>query len=143
MYPHHLLEGFFVLKQPWYQETCRWAQTNLTEIDARICDVAFWKSYWVKNHIQGIIVNAGGIVAYYPSENPLQYQSRFLGDRDLYLEFSTAAKEMGIAVVARMDINRATKAFYEACPDWFAQDEIPAGRPSGIARSRRLAGSDL
>ena len=118
-------------KQPWYQETCRWAQTNLTEIDARICDMAFWKSYWAKNHIQGIIVNAGGIVAYYPSESPLQYPSRFLGDRNLYLEFSTAAKEMGIAVVARMDINRAAKAFYEACPDWFAQDKSGMPYKSG------------
>ena len=60
-------------EQKWYETTHRWCQTNLTEIDAAGCDIDFWKRYWLENHIQGIIVNAGGIVAYYPSRFPLQY----------------------------------------------------------------------
>ena len=68
-------------EQKWYETTHRWCQTNLTEIDAEVCDIEFWKQYWRQNHIQGIIVNAGGIVAYYPSRFPLQYRSRYLKDR--------------------------------------------------------------
>ena len=108
--------------RPWYATTYRWAQTNLTEIDGQTCDVSVWQDIWQRNAIQGIIVNAGGIVAYYPAEHPLQYRSKYLGDRDVYKAFSDAAKELGIRVVARMDINRAGQAFYDAHPDWFARD---------------------
>ena len=107
---------------PWYQTTYRWLQTNLTEIDPVCCDVGWWKEYWKKNKIQGIIVNAGGIVAYYPSNNPLQYRAKYLGDRDLFQEFTQAAQEMGIVVLARMDVNRASQDFYEVHPDWFTVD---------------------
>ena len=118
-------------EQKWYETTHRWCQTNLTEIDAAGCDIDFWKRYWLENHIQGIIVNAGGIVAYYPSRFPLQYRSRYLGDRDLLREFTDAAREMGLRVVARMDINRATKEFADARPDWFARDRSGAPYEAG------------
>ncbi len=118
-------------EQKWYETTHRWCQTNLTEIDAEVCDIGFWKQYWRQNHIQGIIVNAGGIVAYYPSRFPLQYRSRYLKDRDLLREFTDAAREMGLRVVARMDINRATKEFVDARPDWFARDRSGAPYAAG------------
>ncbi len=105
---------------PWYKQAHRWCQCNLTEIDARDCDIQFWRDYWRKNGIQGTIVNAGGTVAYFPSENPYQYRAKFLGERDLTKEFIDAAHEEGLAVMARMDINQATKELYEAKPDWFA-----------------------
>lgn len=107
----------------WYKTTYRWCQTNLTEIDAADCDIEFWKKYWDDNKIQGIIVNAGGIVAYYPSKYPLQYRSKYLKDGDLVKLFTDAAKEKKIRVLARMDINRATKEFLETHPEWFARNE--------------------
>ncbi len=110
-------------EQKWYKKTYRWCQTNLTEIDAKVCDIGFWKKYWKDNKIQGIIVNAGGIVAYYPSKYPLQYRSKYLGDGDLVKVFTNAARENGIRVLARMDINRATAEFVEAYPKWFTRDK--------------------
>ncbi len=107
---------------PWYKRTYRWAQTNLTEIDPVACDVEMWRRFWRENDIQGIIVNAAGIVAYYPSQYGLQYRAKYLGERDLMGEFTRAAREEGLAVLARMDINRATGEFYRAHPDWFAVD---------------------
>jgi len=109
--------------QKWYQKTYRWCQTNLTEIDAEVCDIEFWKKYWEENNIQGIVVNAGGIVAYYPSKYSLQYRSKYLKDKDLVKLFTDAAREKGIRVLARMDINRATEAFYQSHPQWFAQNK--------------------
>ena len=120
-------------EQKWVETTHRWCQTNLTEIDAAVCDIDFWKRYWRENHIQGIIVNAGGIVAYYPSRFPLQYRSRYLGDRDLLREFTDAAREMGLRVVARMDINRATQEFVDARPR-----AVCRGRPVPLLRKLRL-----
>ena len=111
------------MEQPWYRRVRRWGQTNLTEDDPAKDNLEFWKGEWKRKHIQGIIVNCGGIVAYYPSRFGLQYRAETLGDRDTYKEWSDAAHEQGLAVIARMDINRATREFYDAHPDWFAVDE--------------------
>ena len=106
---------------PWYKTTYRWAQTNFTEDDPVKADVEFWREYWRRTKTQGVIINCGGIVAYYPSKLELQYRAQFLGDQDFYKKVSDAAQEEGIVVVARMDINRATKEFFDAHPDWFCR----------------------
>ncbi|WP_169512962.1 alpha-amylase family protein [Actinopolymorpha alba] len=108
--------------EPWYWRTLRWGQTNLTEIDPARYDAAWWRDYWRRTSVQGVIVNAGGIVAYYPSEHPLHRRAEFLGDRDLYGEIVKAAREEGLSVLARMDSNRADETFYLEHPDWFAVD---------------------
>jgi hypothetical protein len=115
------------MSKPWYETTHRWGQTNLTEIDAAVYDKGFWRDYWRKNRTQGIIVNAGGIVAYYPSDIPLHYRAEHLGDRDLFGEIVAEARATGLAVLARMDCNRATPEFHAAHPDWFVMH--PDGSP--------------
>lgn len=107
---------------PWYRRTLRWGQTNITEIDPERYDIAWWRSHWKRTRTQGVIVNAGGIVAYYPSKVPLHRQARHLGGRDLFGELCRAAHEDGLVVFARMDSNRAHEEFYRAHPDWFAVD---------------------
>lgn len=107
---------------PWYRRTLRWGQTNLTELDPTRYDSAFWREHWRKTRVQGVIINAGGIVAYYPSANPLHHRATGLGDRDLYGDVVRDAREEGLTVVARMDSNRALEDFYQAHPDWFAHD---------------------
>lgn len=108
--------------RPWYETTVRWAQTNLTEIDPTRYDSDFWRAQWKATRVQGVIVNAGGIVAYYPSENPLHHRASGLGDGDLYGDIVTQARQDGLVVVARMDSSRAGSEFYAAHPDWFAHD---------------------
>ncbi len=107
---------------PWYRRTYRWGQTNITERDPDRYDLPFWRAYWKKTEVQGVIINAGGIVAYYPSKFPLHRRAAFLGDRDLYGEIARAAHEDGLAVLARMDSNRADEPFYRQHPDWFCVD---------------------
>ncbi|MHB8520914.1 MAG: beta-galactosidase, partial [Limisphaerales bacterium] len=114
-------------KVPWHRRVLRWGQTNITEQDPARYDLAWWRRYWKRTQTQGVIINAGGIVAYYPSRFPLQHRAEFLGDRDLYGELARAAHEDGLAVLARMDSNRASEDFYRAHPDWFAVDA--EGRP--------------
>jgi len=110
-----------VSQLPWYQRTYRWAQTNFTEDDPVKADIEFWRKHWKRAKIQGVIVNCGGIVAYYPSQYPLQYRAKYLGEQDFFKKVNDAAREEGIIVVARMDINRATKEFFDAHPDWFCR----------------------
>jgi hypothetical protein len=113
--------------RPWYRRTYRWGQTNLTEVDPIRYDGAWWRAHWRRTRVQGVIVNAGGIVAYYPSTYPLHHRALHLGDRDLYGEIVAAAREEGLVVLARMDSNRADERFYIEHPDWFTRDA--EGRP--------------
>jgi hypothetical protein len=112
---------------PWYRRTLRWGQTNITEADAANYDIAWWRTYWKATRVQGLIVNAGGIVAYYPTKYPLQYRPPALGERDLFGELLRAARDEGLVVLARMDSSRTHESLYSAHPGWFAVDA--AGKP--------------
>jgi hypothetical protein len=107
---------------PWFEKVTRWGQINITEKDPAQYDIPWWRNFWKQTHTEGIVVNAGGIVAYYPTKIPLHRKAEYLGDRDLFGELSKAAKEDGLVVFARMDSNRAHEEFYQAHPDWFCVD---------------------
>jgi hypothetical protein len=112
---------------PWHRRTLRWGQTNITEKDPIRYDIPWWRAFWKRTCTQGVIINAGGIVAYYPSKFPLHYRPKWLGDRDLFGELCEAAHSDGLVVLARMDSNRTTEEFFRAHPDWFTRDS--AGNP--------------
>src|SRR5580658_5020876 len=107
---------------PWYRRTYRWGQTNITETDPPNYDIAWWREYWKRTAVQRVIINAGGIVAYYPSKFPLHHRAEFLNGRDLYGELAKAAHDDGLVVMARMDSNRTAEDFYRAHPDWFTRN---------------------
>jgi len=109
--------------KPWYQRTFRWAQTNITEIDPLRYDLDWWRDYWRRTHVQGIIVNAGGIFAYYPSDLPYTHPAKYLDKRDLLGELVDVAREDGLVVIARMDSNRVHENVFNAHPDWIAVDQ--------------------
>src|SRR5581483_10448480 len=52
---------------PWYRRTLRWGQTNITELDPTRYDIPWWREHWRRTETQGVVINAGGIVAYYPT----------------------------------------------------------------------------
>jgi hypothetical protein len=107
---------------PWYRRTYRWGQTNITEADPAGYNTEWWREHWRRTRVQGVIVNAGGIVAYYPAADPLQHRAETLGGRDLLGEIVTAAHKDGLVVMARMDSNRAHEPMFRAHPDWFAMN---------------------
>ena len=112
----------------WYDEAMRWGQVNINELDARDFDVRWWIDYFQRCHVDGITINAGGFVAYYPTHVPLHTRSRFLGDRDLFGEIVSAARQAHLRVLARFDPSYQREDFYQAHPDWFSIDRN--GRPN-------------
>jgi hypothetical protein len=107
---------------PWYRRALRWGQTNITEADVNRYDIPWWRKQWKRTQLDGVVINAGGIVAYYPSKFPLHYRPPELKDRDLFGELAKAAHDDGLFVFARMDSSKAHEPLYRAHPDWFAVD---------------------
>ncbi len=105
---------------PWYRRVTRWGQINITEDNAPNFDIEWWRKYWRETNTQGIVLNAGGVVAYYPSKVPLHKPAQFLGDRDLFGELTRVAHEDGLVVFGRVDSGKVDEDFYKAHPDWFA-----------------------
>jgi hypothetical protein len=118
-----LTENKFEIENPWYRRVKRWGQINITEDNAGNFDIQWWRKYWKRTETQGIVLNAGGVIAYYPSKVPLHHRAEFLSDHDLFGDLCRAAKEDGLVVFARMDSGKTNEAFYKAHPDWFAIDK--------------------
>ena len=113
--------------KPWYKTVTRWGQVNITEKDPPQYDIDWWRKFWKRTDTKGVIINAGGIVAYYPTRVPLHRPATFLGGRDLFGDLCRAAHEDGLAVFARMDSNRAHEEFFKVHPGWFTVDA--SGKP--------------
>lgn len=105
----------------WYHRVKRWGQTNIREGEARDYDVQWWRGHWRRTAIGGVIVNAGGIVAYGPTDVPLHHRADSLGERDLCGEICAAARADGLAVIARLDSSRAGAEVCAVHPEWFCR----------------------
>ncbi len=120
---------------PWYRTTCRWGQINLNELDPQHFDMDWWRSYWRRAQTQGLVINAGGIIAFYPTKEPLHHQAQFLNGQDLYGDLTRAAHADGLKVFARMDCGSAFEPFYKAHPDWFAVNADGEPYRTGVAEA--------
>ncbi len=113
----------------WYETMRRLGQPNLNEKDAATVNVQEWVEYWNSCRADALVVSAGGILAFYPTEVPHHHRSRYLGSRDVYGEFAAAMRKVKMRVVARLDPNWGFKDTLEAEPDWFARDRAGAPVP--------------
>src|SRR5256712_13769599 len=107
---------------PWYATMRRCGQINLNERDPLTMDVDAWMDYWTSLKINAVLLNGGGIVAFYPTEVPFHHRSRFLGSRDLFGDMVSAAKKRSLRVIARMDCNLAWEEALCEHPEWFERN---------------------
>jgi hypothetical protein len=82
-------------------------------------DADSWMDYFASLKVNAVLINGGGIMAYYPTKVLYQHRSEFLGSRDLFGDLTTAARKRGLRVVARMDCNYAYEEAFQAHPEWF------------------------
>ena len=107
---------------PWYQNMRRCGQVNFNERDPIELNIPDWLDYWTSLKINALLLNAGGILAFYPTRIPYHHKSQYLGDRDLFGDFAKAAKARGIRVVGRLDCNFAWEEAWKAHPEWFERN---------------------
>jgi len=118
-------------ERPWYATMRRCGQLNLNERDPLTLDVSSWLEYWASLKLDALLLNGGGIVAFYPTAVPYHHRSEFLGSRDLFGELATATKSRNMRLVARMDCNYAYEDALRAHPEWFERNRDGSPRPHG------------
>src|SRR2546427_426277 len=64
---------------PWYATMRRCGQINFNERDPLTMDVDAWMDYWTSLKINAVLLNGGGIVAFYSPEGP--FHQRMAGHR--------------------------------------------------------------
>lgn len=111
----------------WYQKPLRIMHTVLREIDAKNYDADAVVTYLKKCGYNALCVNAGGIVDFFQNPLPAANVNRFMGDRDVLKDISTACRKAGIKVIARIDFRGAEEHVYKKFPEWFMKD--PAKEP--------------
>src|SRR5665213_2177528 len=103
----------------WMTEPIRWLQTNLRETNAALNPKKFIEDV-AKFNANVLMVNAGGITAYYPSKVEYDYVSPYLPEgQDTFGEVLKGAHARKIRVVSRWDFSKTHKDVYDAHPEWF------------------------
>lgn len=106
----------------WYQKPVRIMHTVLREIDARNYNADAVVDYLQKGSYNALCVNAGGIVDFFQNPLPAANVNRLMGEKDVLKEISTACKNAGIKVIARIDFRGAEEHVYKKFPDWFMRN---------------------
>ena len=107
-----------------------------TRRDAGQLDIAECVEYWSSVKVDALLVNAGGMTAFYPTKIAGHHRSESLGESDLFGDFAKAAKERGIRVVARLDCNLAHQEALQLRPEWFVR--AADGKPVKHSESPQL-----
>ncbi|MEJ7767519.1 MAG: alpha-amylase family protein [Chitinophagaceae bacterium] len=106
----------------WYQKPLRIMHTVLREIDAGKYDAKAVVNYLEKGGYNTLCVNAGGIVDFFQNPLPAANINRIMGSRDILKEITSACKNAGVKVIARIDFRGAEEHVYQKFPDWFKKD---------------------
>lgn len=106
----------------------RWAQVAFTEDDPGQYDPRMWLDYFREIHADAACLSAGGVVAFYPTEIPLHYRSRFLGNGDAFGDLVKGCRSLGMNVIARTDPHAIREEAFRAHPEWVARDATGAPR---------------
>jgi len=103
---------------PWWKaNNLRVIQTNLPayeaglNVDSLISDLKYFSA-------NTLIINAGGIMAFYPTKLEYQYTNPYMKENMLGDVISKCHDE-GIRVIVRFDFSRAHKSIFEKQPEWF------------------------
>lgn len=94
-------------------------QTVLREPDIKNYDAEAVIDYVESLEGNTIVVNGGGIVAFYDSLVDPHYKNRFGNGEDVLRQLVPVAHARGIRVIVRVDFRGAKRYIYNRYPEWF------------------------
>lgn len=106
----------------WYRTASRWTQLTFVEDDPLHFDRDFWIRVMRDSHSNALCLSAGGYMAFYPTQIPFHYRSKFLGDTDPFGDLVAGARELDMHVMARVDAHAIHADAAAAHPEWLARD---------------------
>lgn len=124
------------MPQPlWWKEPLRVIQTNLQVLDTPKMDPEkiARETYDMGGNV--LVMNVGGIVAWYESQVPFHYVNPYLPkDYDLLARLIEECHKRNIRLVARYDFSKAYDKAYQLRPQWFARKEDGTAGTTGALR---------
>ena len=106
----------------WWEKPMRALQYNLQVRDTPKMDPERIAAHLTEAHANVVIVNAGGIYAWYDTGVPFHYKNEFLPeDMDLLGELIRCCHARNIKVIFRFDWSLAEDRTYLQHPEWFTQ----------------------
>ena len=119
----------------WWQGPLRVIQYNLQVKDTPKMNPALIAEQTERLNANALVINVGGIYAWYKSEIPHHHINEYLpGDFDLLGELLAECHARKIKVFARYDFSKADDAVFQAKPQWFVR--LPDYSPRIIGRDR-------
>ena len=106
----------------WQGYPWRMIQTNLREIDMADIDAETYAQQIADFGATVVTLNAGGIIANYPTRLDYQPLNPYLTGSSLR-QIIDSCHAYGIRVIARMDFSKLRQPVYEQHPDWAYRDK--------------------
>jgi len=100
----------------WKRNNLRVMQVNLPAPEAAL-DVDHLINSLTKYSANTLIINAGGIMAFYPTELDFHYINPYMKD-DMLSDVIRRCHELDIHVITRFDFSRMHKSVFTKHPDW-------------------------
>ncbi len=101
----------------WSENHLRLIQTNISEENADL-DVDLLITQLKDFSANTLMLNTGGIEAFYPTKLEYHYKSPYL-KKDLVQEVVQKCHENKIKFIARFDFSKAHESIFLEQPDWF------------------------
>lgn len=103
---------------PWWEaNNLRVIQTNLPayeaglNVDSLVADLEHFSA-------NTLLINAGGIMAFYPTKLDCHYTNPYMQE-NMLADVIKKCHRAGIRVIVRFDFSRAHKSIFDRHPDWF------------------------
>ncbi len=104
----------------WKRNNLRVVQTNLPDFVAAEIDPERFVTDLVEMSANTLIINVGGIMAFYPTELEYHYRNPHAAD-NLIGDIVRKCHERGIKVIVRVDFSRLHRQVFDKHPDWCYQ----------------------
>jgi hypothetical protein len=104
---------------PWWKaNNLRLIQVNLPAYEAATLNPDSLVKDLLDHSANTLIINAGGIMAFYPSKLPFHYINPYM-QKNMLGDVVAKCHANGIQVIVRFDFSRAHESIFKQHPDWF------------------------